>query len=41
MSRKQINHLIQNNIFGIKDRIKELKKSNKRKKAVTTARKYK
>ena len=41
MSRKLINHLVQNNIFGIGQKIKELKKSNKRKKAVTTARKYK
>lgn len=32
MSRKQIKHLIQSNFMGIADKIKKLKKNNRRKK---------
>ena len=41
MSRKLANHLIHVNFMGISDKIKNFRKPNKRKKAVTTAYKYK
>ena len=41
MSRKLANHLIHVNFMGISDKIKNFKKPKTKKRAVTTASKYK